>query len=171
MNWLIRLFAPLLNGARDLALKLGWDDGGAKPATIEAVAARMGADVAALTTLQIVTRRDAEGRLHYQLAPAEMYAVAVPAVVRALRNGVDPGGALSQYFQSARTLPPEAWELALIPTPEFFAEYPPGCEERHQRAYALQLAQRWFIEHLHQESGGNGRAIHVSITKDPNWRG
>jgi len=102
-----------------------------------------------------------EGATRFEVRPGKIY----PAALVDLRNAVESGrsvdGALLIYYNGAKRMPAEAWELALVPRGQV------DESDVATRAVALELTRGWFTELLHRSING---PMELHILKDENWR-
>lgn len=103
----------------------------------------------------------ADGYRQVVADPADLYPAAIAHIRSRLQTASVPDGALRQEWDTALTLPTDAWEAALV---DGSALVGPA---REARAAALECARRWFTEVLHQAIGG---PMQLKITKDLTYK-
>lgn len=131
-------------------------------------------------------RRDDNERVTYQVQPRVVYPMMVAYIRQALgetpadvTHGLRPKtvSAIRPLLQQAKALPPEAWELALVPRADVEAanlitrlrnRWPDKETALSVRGQALEIARLWFTELLHERVGYMPLRVH--ITKDERWR-
>ena len=120
----------------------------------------------------------------YKVEPGKMYPAMIEFIVEQLDNENEGDGIIrSQYYPAARSLPPNSWELALVPRQEVTKQ-----TDLALRAQALELARIWFTELLHRSlrwqalgvkekkiwatdpPPTSGASLGFQITKDERWK-
>lgn len=99
----------------------------------------------------------------YEVSPDDLYLRALAAIRLALATHEIPAG-LGQYFAQAAQLPERAWELALVPRDQVAEADAP------LRQAALELARKWFVEQLRQETGQVPIGIRILPINKERWR-
>lgn len=103
------------------------------------------------------------GARRFEIEPSEMYPVVLTDLQNAVKTNRVVSAALETYKTQAAQLDPEAWKLATVPRGELSS--PAALIVRSR---ALELARRWFTEHLHQFIDHAPLELH--ILKDKDWR-
>ncbi len=133
-----------------------------------------------LSLVSIEERDDPERVVWYGVDPDIIYPATVKRIREVLASGeipqelvdpsspleVDPRGVARLYLSDASRVPADAWQLALTPRGEFDEESPALSD----RAFALEVARRWFTQALHVMAGGNGTGMGIHILKDERYR-
>lgn len=97
----------------------------------------------------------------WAVTPSRMYPATLRVIEYCLKTQQIPAGQ-GQYYAEAQRLPAEAWRWARVHRDQVPAEHLPT------RAAALDLARRWFIEALHQETGAP-IGVHILAEGDSHW--
>ena len=134
-----------------------------------------------LSLVKIEKRDDPDGRTWYAVDPDIVYPATIKRIQAVLKSSeipqelvdpaspieVDPRGVARLYLSDASRVPADAWKLALIPRGEFDQDSPALGD----RAFALEVARRWFTQALHVQTGGNGSGMGIHIlAKDKAYR-